>query len=74
MPHLEEAILNSVSKQQGEESQGSNGASRPPSPQPQGAGLEIEQSHTGAPMPTKVMAQQAAQALGNEAHSSHDLF
>ena len=73
MPHLEEAILNSVNKQGGG-SQGSNGADRPPATQTQDSGMEIEQSHTGAPIPTKVMAQQAAQALGNDAHSSHDLF
>lgn len=84
MPNLEEAILSAAEKQSagsnssnGAGPNGSNGAGRPPSPQTSSpersnSGLEIEHSQDGVPQ--KVLAEKAALALGNDAHSSQDLF
>ena len=78
MPNLEEAILSTAGRQPEEShgSNGSNGAGRPPSPPPgersNNTGIEIEHSQDG--VPTRVQAEKAALALGNDAHCSQDLF
>ena len=75
MPNLEEAILAAAEKHS-EGSSGSNGAIRPPSPQtrPDRSSTGMDITHSQDNVPQNVLAEKAALALGNDAHSSQDLF